>query len=129
MREETAGWWEQGRHDLAAARAMFKEGIYYAAAFLSHQAAEKALKALLIERRRELPPKTHNLLVLGRLAEAPEGVMSALRLLNPEYVASRYPDAANGIPAENYDAEKTERIIAAAEEVHKWVTSAFGRKS
>jgi len=129
MREEAAGWWEQGRHDLSAARAMFREQIYYAAAFLSHQAAEKALKALLIEKRRELPPKTHNLLILGRLAEAPEEVMSALRLLNPEYVASRYPDAANGIPAENYDAEKTERLLKAVEKVHKWVTSVFEKKS
>ena len=129
MREEAAGWWEQGRHDLAAARTMFDQGTYFVAAFLSHQAAEKALKALVIETRRELPPKTHNLIVLGRLAGAPEEIMSALRLLNPEYVASRYPDAANGIPAENYDAEKTERLLKAVEKVHKWVTSAFEKKS
>ncbi|MCD5407905.1 HEPN domain-containing protein [Candidatus Bipolaricaulota bacterium] len=77
MREEAASWWEQGRHDLAAARTMFEQGTYYVAAFLSHQAAEKALKALLIETRRELAPKTYNLLILGRLAQVPEEVMSA----------------------------------------------------
>jgi len=55
--------------------------------------------------------------------------MSAPLLLNPEYVVSRYPDAANGIPAENYDAEKTERLLTAVERVHKWVTSAFGKRS
>ena len=56
-------------------------------------------------------------------------LMSALRLLNPEYVTSRYPDAANGIPAENYDAANTEMLIKAAEKVWKWVTSAFEKRS
>ncbi len=62
---------------------------------------------------------------LGRLLEVPEEVMSDLRLLNPEYAASRYPDAANGVPAENYDARKAGMLLEAAERVRAWVTSAL----
>lgn len=30
---------------------------------------------------------------------------------------------------QNYDAEKTERLLKAVEKVYKWVTSAFEKKS
>lgn len=45
--------------------------------------------------------------------------------MNPEYAASRYPDAANGVPAENYDERKARLLLEAAERVHRWVTSAL----
>ncbi|MCX7844044.1 MAG: HEPN domain-containing protein [Candidatus Bipolaricaulota bacterium] len=125
MRPETQAWWAQGEYDLAAARALLDAGIFFATAFLCHQATEKWLKAVYIERKRELPPKTHNLVELGRLLSVPEEVMHALRVLNPEYVAARYPDAANGIPAENYDRLKTEGLLSAAEKVRAWATSAL----
>ena len=51
--------------------------------------------------------------------------MSDLRLLNPEYATSRYPDAANGVPAENYDERRANMLLQAAERVQRWVTSAL----
>ncbi len=128
MREEAKAWWNQGEHDLNAARRLFEAEIFFACAFLCHQAVEKWLKAVYIELRRELPPKTHNLVELGKLLEVPEPVMHELRLLNPEYVASRYPDAANGIPADNYDGPKAERLLAGAERVREWATSVLTKK-
>ncbi len=125
MREEARRWLAQGDADLAHAQASRQAGFYFATAFGCHQAAEKWLKAAVIELRRTLPPKTHNLVELGRLLEVPEEVMSDLRLLNPEYAASRYPDAANGVPAENYDDRKARLLLEAAERVHRWVTSAL----
>lgn len=72
-----------------------------------------------------MPPKTHNLVELGRLLNVPEEVLSDLRLLNPEYVTSRCPDAANGVPADNYDERRAAMLLEAAERVHRWVTSAL----
>ena len=37
-------WWEQSEEDLATARSNLESGRYYASAFFSQQAAEKALK-------------------------------------------------------------------------------------
>lgn len=128
MRPEAQAWWTQGEHDLEAARRMLEAGVFFAAAFLCHQAAEKWLKAVYIETKRELPPKTHNLVELGKLLGVPEEVMHALRLLNPEYVASRYPDAANGVPAENYDRRRAEGLLSAAQGVRAWATSALTGK-
>ncbi len=130
MREEARRWLAQGDADLAHARATIQIGFYFAAAFACHQAVEKWLKGAIIELRRTLPPKTHSLVELGRVLGVPEEVMSDLRLLNPEYATSRYPDAANGIPAENYDERRATLLLDAAERVQRWVTSALtGRGS
>ncbi|MCL6498768.1 MAG: HEPN domain-containing protein [Firmicutes bacterium] len=125
MREEARRWIAQGDADLAYARASCEAGFYFGAAFASHQAAEKWLKGAIIELQRQLPPKTHNLVELGMTLGVPEDVMSDLRLLNPEYATSRYPDAANGVPAENYDLRKARQLLEAAERVQQWVTSAL----
>ncbi|MDW7977632.1 MAG: HEPN domain-containing protein, partial [Candidatus Caldarchaeum sp.] len=45
--EEGMRWFEQAEADLKTARDCLEDGNYYAAAFFSQQAAEKALKGLL----------------------------------------------------------------------------------
>jgi HEPN domain-containing protein len=125
VREEARRWLAQADADLAHARASMQAGFHFAAAFACHQAAEKWLKGAIVEIQRSMPPRTHNLIELGRTLRVPEAVLSDLRLLNPEYAASRYPDAANGVPAENYDERKATTLVEAAERVHRWVTSAL----
>ncbi len=125
MREEARRWIAQGDADLGYARASCQAGFYFGAAFACHQAVEKWLKRAIMQLQRRLPPKTHNLVELGRTLGVPEDVMSDLRLLNPEYATSRFPDAANGIPAENYDLRKARQLLEAAERVQQWVTSAL----
>ncbi|HDD71587.1 MAG TPA: HEPN domain-containing protein, partial [Candidatus Aenigmarchaeota archaeon] len=65
MRPEAENWWKQALEDLDSAKKNLKIKKYYLVAFLSQQAAEKALKALFIELKRRLQPKTHNLIRLG----------------------------------------------------------------
>jgi HEPN domain-containing protein len=62
---------------------------------------------------------------LGAGLDAPDEVRAALRRLNPEYVVSRHPDAANGVPAENYDRERAAELLALAERVEAWIASAL----
>lgn len=89
-------------------------------AFLSQQCAEAALKALCLHKNRKLPA-SHNLMDLGRLARAPEELAQYLVELNPDYIVSRYPDAANGVPAEMYDAKKADSKLVAARMILEWV--------
>ncbi len=65
MREEARRLWRQALEDLETAKVLLNSGRYYAAAFFSHQAAKKSLKAVHVELRREIPPRTHNLVELG----------------------------------------------------------------
>ena len=64
MRKETKNWWEQAKKDLKAAKINYENKVYYVASFLSQQAAEKALKALLLESEQKIP-KVHLLLAEG----------------------------------------------------------------
>ncbi len=128
MREEARRWLKQAEADLEVAREL-GHGHYYIGAFACHQAVEKAMKAAFIERKRRMPPKTHDLLELARRLGAPEPVLSEVRLINPEYAVSRYPDAANGVPAEMYDERKAKLLLEATEKVWQWVTSVLTGKA
>ena len=114
---------DQARHDLENASKNIEIGAFDVAAFLAHQAAEKYLKGAWIEIRRSRHPTTHSLVDLGEGLRVPDELMSKLRDLNPDYTVSRYPDAANGVPYKNYDAQKARLKVAIAREVAAWVQS------
>jgi len=115
---------EQGKAELAMAISLVEARGFSGAAFHSHQAAELLLKGLWIHLKRSAAPRFHDLVELGTGLGAPENVLAALRRLNPEYVVSRYPDAANGVPARNYDRERALELIGLAEGVERWVSDA-----
>jgi HEPN domain-containing protein len=108
----------QARRDLDAARHLKESRDWFASVFWCHQVAEKALKALLIAWGKAV--RGHNLLELARLVEGelgvqvPGDVMRCIRYLNPHYMISRYPDAANGLPYELYE-EDAKKAIECAE--------------
>lgn len=95
--------------------------IYYLSVQCSHQATEKALKALAIKKYNKMPEKTHDLIKLGRNVEIPEEYNEALYDLNPEWLPSKYPDAADVAPVKNYDRSSAQIHLKKAEEVVKWV--------
>ena len=97
----------------------------FASVFWYHQVAEKALKALLLAFGKAV--RGHNLLELIRLVktelkvEPPREVERCARKLNPHYIVSRYPDAANGLPYEIYEREDALEALNCAEVVLGWV--------
>ncbi len=121
MRKEVINWFRQSKADLKTARNCFKSKDYYASAFFAHQSIEKALKALHIHLKKELPPKTHSLIELGKALKVKKNLMPILKEMSPEYILTRYPNAAYGVPAELYTKEKALKCIKNAEKVVKWV--------
>ncbi|NYZ77632.1 HEPN domain-containing protein [Candidatus Micrarchaeota archaeon] len=121
MRKESENWIAQAKEDFDAAAANLKIKKYYVAAFLSQQCAEKAIKALHIEKTRSIQIKSHNLIELGEALKVPERIMGCLMELNFDYTIARYPDAANTIPAKAYNEIISERKIEYAKEVLEWV--------
>ena len=126
MREETENWWKQALEDLDAARANREIGKYFVCGFLSQQAAEKALKAVLMATERESFVKTHSLISLAKTLSLPLELQSAARRLNAAYVTSRYPDAANGVPAEIFDEGIARGCLADAQEIVEWARTRLG---
>ncbi len=120
MREESNNCWRQSQEDLITAKVNRRAKRYYASVFFSQQCAEKALKACYIETFRKLP-QSHNLVELAKDLKASVRIMSAARELNPEYLATRYVDAANGVPADMYDDGSARMHLKCAEEIAAWI--------
>lgn len=119
MRQEAQDLLIQAERDLLTAQHLHEAGDYYASVFFSQQSSEKALKALWMVRERETI-HTHNLVRLGKGLGAGEQLMRGLRRLSPEYIMTRYPNAAGGPVEELYDEEKSGSSLTIASEVVDW---------
>ncbi|MGB9776112.1 MAG: HEPN domain-containing protein [Anaerolineae bacterium] len=128
MREEIRNTWIQAQEDFKTAQVLLETGRFYASVFFSQQAAEKALKALWMEARREMP-RTHNLVALARALNAPESVLEAARELTPDYVITRYANAAHGVPAEMYSQQSAQAHLDYAAEVLEWTRKQWPESS
>jgi HEPN domain-containing protein len=115
-------WLRRARSNLARAKADrgLPEVLYEDLCFDAQQAAEKAVKALLVQRRVPFP-KTHALMDLLTLlhqagVDIPEGIRRA-GLLTGYAVESRYPGPAEEVSREEYveAVEIAERVVAWAE--------------
>lgn len=80
-------------------------------AFLCQQSVEKGLKSLYLEKLKANPGPIHSLLTLATAVGMPGKHFTTLRKISVDFVATRYPDAASGLPYEIYDkAIATERL-------------------
>lgn len=126
MRQEVERLIKQGNRDLENAEKNIGIEAYEVAAFLAQQAVEKHLKAAWAHLKKERPPTTHYLRELGAGLRMPARLLRHLMFLTPDYTVARYPDAANGIPYELYDAELAREKVGAAREVIEWLAGRLG---
>ena len=127
MRPEAELWWKQARRDYRTARNCHASRDYYAAVFFCQQAVEKALKAAVVHRVRELPPRTHNLVELGDLVSVPSRTRTFLMELTPQYVVTRYPDAAGGPIDALYNGYLSRGILTRTQGLIRWVGTRLRR--
>ena len=115
-------WLRRGRSNLSRCRGdqRLSDVLFEDLCFDAQQAAEKAIKAVLVLRRRRFP-KTHDLpelldLVATTGLEVPPEVLDAKRL-TPYAVAGRYPGVSEDASEEDYREalEIAERVFAWAE--------------
>ena len=119
MKEETKKWMKKAEEDLKAAKLMFKAKKYEYAAFWCQQSAEKAFKAVQIEKESRFD-KIHDLVILAKKTGAPEEIIEICKRLTIAYVYARYPDASSG---KEDMKEISEKFIEKSKEVMKWVKS------
>lgn len=106
----SADWLHQALADLDLARVSAEAGHHEWACFASHQAVEKALKALHLQRGqqnwghglgrafRELPP-----LDRSALEKTVPDLEDRLRILDALYIPTRYPDSLpDGAPTDHF---------------------------
>jgi len=123
VREETRIWWKQAEEDFDSAKANFQIKKFYLSVFLCQQAIEKGLKAYYFEVKKTSPGTTHSLIYLATETKIPREFFKFLRKITPEFVNTRYPDAAYGTPSELYDEEIASEYLKETEEVMRWLKS------
>jgi HEPN domain-containing protein len=120
MVERSSDWLRQAESDLRHARNARKDGDHDWAAFASHQAAEKAIKAVF--QKAHLDAWGHTLSLL--LASLPEGrrpdqpLIDRAKELDKHYIPTRYPNGfERGAPVDFYTAKEADQAIANAEAI------------
>ena len=120
MVERSRDWIKQAIRDLENARYEVKGGFYEMACFLSHQSAEKAVKAVY----QAIGAEAFGHSVAGLLLnlpgdfKSPSELVRMARELDKAYIPTRYPNALpEGAPFESYTLEEAERLINYAEQI------------
>lgn len=117
-------WADRAEYDLETARALLASKRYLYVLFCCQQSIEKALKAVIVSKTGELPPRIHN---LPRLAElgglaANQDRMQLLAQLSTFYIQSRYPEDIDALAASTTN-EDAQKAIRQTEELIKWLLS------
>ena len=120
MAERSADWLRQAQRDLESARAQRGDGFYEWACFISHQAAEKAVKAVL--QRLGAEAWGHSLLALlaglAEQASVPKKLRDGGKVLDRYYIPARYPNGwASGTPADYITEEDARDAIGHSEAI------------
>jgi HEPN domain-containing protein len=129
MANRSVDWFNQSIRDLEQAADSRDDGRHEWACFASHQAAEKAVKALHLH----LGQEAWGHVVAKLLQELPETVsieevlIEKGRVLDNFYIPTRYPNGhPEGSPFEHYGPLQSEEAIRYASEITEFVRSQMG---
>jgi len=124
LRKISEACWAQARANYAASVTLLDAGVYFASVFFAQQAAEQALKAANVQKLQKIP-RGHNLIQMCNTLEAPIEVMNAAAELNPEFLATRSPEAVSGVPAQNYDRKSARLHLRCAQTIVDWIKASL----
>jgi len=120
MRRMGEACWAQARANYAASVTLLDAGVYFASVFFAQQAAEQAVRAATIQQEGKIV-RGHNLIQMCNGLEAPLEIMNAAAELNPEFLATRSPEAVGGVPAQNYDRKSARLHLRCAQTIVDWI--------
>jgi len=117
-------WFRQAIKDLEHAKKSLTMGDYEWACFASHQAADKAVKALYQELGMEVWGHSVSKMLESLPGEhkPKENLINLAKELDRHYIPSRYPNShPEGAPMDYYTKEDAEKAIKCAEKVINFV--------
>jgi HEPN domain-containing protein len=122
MRPETKNWMDSSEYDFTTAEHMLQTSRYIYVVFMCHLAIEKLLKAILHEVTGSLPPKTHDLIYLLKLAdvEMPDHLLVFVGKINSASIVTRYPEDLSRILSA-YPATVARDYFNQSREVLEWL--------
>ena len=124
----SSDWFVQAGFDLQHARNSLAAGDYEWACFAAQQAAEKAVKALILHLSGEGwgHSVTKLLLDLAALIHVPEEILLAARRLDKHYIPTRYPNGFDaGAPRDYYTSGEAGQAITDGESIYQFCGNAI----
>ena len=118
-------WFKEAEDDLEVAQELSRLGRWSKVCFFSHQACEKALKALIMKKF-GFYIRTHSvselLIEVGKRMNISQELIEKCSKLDRYYVPTRYPNAWPALaPHEHYDKKEAEEALRVAEELMNFV--------
>lgn len=122
-------WVKIARYDLKTAEAMLKTGRYMYVLFMCQQTLEKLLKGLYVIRKKQFPPRIHNLLRLGELTNLKwdETIGPVIEELNRYYLESRYPYEVSQL-GRQVDRRKALEMLNQTRRLWRWIRREFPQR-
>jgi HEPN domain-containing protein len=129
MAERARDWFRQAEADLQAARNLRESGDYNWAAFASHQAAEKAIKAVF--QHLHLEAWGHSLTALlqhlPNESKPDAALIDRAKELDKHYIPTRYPNGfERGAPVDYYTPREADAAITNAEAILEFCRNKIG---
>ena len=122
-------WLRQAERDLQQALSSKELGYYEWACFASHQAAEKAVKALHLFMGQEAWGHVVAKLLLELPIPVPEHLVEKGKVLDGHYIAPRYPDGfPEGAPFEHFGSLQAKEAVGYACEILEFVCAQMAKE-
>jgi HEPN domain-containing protein len=117
--KQVAFWLQSAQEDWGAAQELVQGNRLRQGLFFAHLALEKALKAQVCRRTRDLAPRIHNLVRLAELAalHLDSQQIDVLAEMNAFNLEGRYPESLAPPPTR----QEARAYLARAEEVFQWL--------
>lgn len=122
MNKAILNWIKTSDYDINTAKSMFQTKRYVYVIFFCHLAIEKLLKAFVCKITEKLPPKTHDLFFLVKLAQLNLSEKHQLLIahLNTASIPTRYPEDISKI-TKQYNRTAAERYLKGTKNFLKWL--------
>lgn len=124
MAERSLDWLRQAEKDLEKAKLDLEWGYYEWACFTSHQAAEKAIKAVYQHIHGDALGHGTKALLESLPYEDRMAYIEEAKLLDKLYIPTRYPNGLpEGIPHDYFTRKEAEEAVQAASRIYEWCKS------
>ena len=129
MAQRSQDWWRQAQLDLETAAEIYANGRHEWACFVSHQAAEKAVKALHLAHGQEAWGHIVARLLADLPTPAAEGLIASGKVLDNFYIPAQYPNGhPEGAPFEHYGPIQGELALCHARDICRFVDQALAER-
>ena len=124
MEKNVKYWLDISEYDLETAEAMLEKARFLYVGFMCHQAIEKIVKAYYQQELNQLPPKTHNIILLVQQSNLYDDFSDTqkafIEVLQPLNIEARYPDYRERILL-SLNQDKCKNILQKTRELYTWI--------